>query len=180
VLLSGGIIFTLAALVAQPEEGHAPSETAAVASEHDAEEQGTVGTEGEPVEHADTSEVSHDEESAGDERQSDSVLGVDLGSLNLASPRSTIVLIGLTILLAASLATRDSVWLLGATVVLGLAGVGGGVNEASSAGEELGIFVPLPILASVLYGGASCLAGLALIKPRSEAVATHSGLVPDY
>jgi hypothetical protein len=186
VLLSAGIILTLAALVVRPDESHGPAEAAAVASEHEADEQGTAGTTGDTVEHADTTEVTtgaesepgeveHDQPAlAHDDQQSDLVFGIEAESLNLASPRLTIVLIGLTILLAAGLATRRSVWLLMACVGLGLAGVAIGMREATRAGEELGIFVPLPVLASVLYGGASILAGLAVITARTEPVAAHS------
>jgi hypothetical protein len=186
VLLSGGIILTLAALVVRPGESHGPAEAAAVASEHEADEDATAGTTGDTVEHADTSEVTNGAESeqgevghdqpelAQADRQSDSVLGVDVQSLNLASPWLTIVLTGLTILLAAALATRRSVGLLVACVGLGLAGVAIGVHEATRAGEELGIFVPLPALAAVLYGGASSLAGLAIITARTGSVAADS------
>jgi hypothetical protein len=186
VLLSGGIILTLAALVDRPDEGHGPAEAAAVASEHEAEEQETAGTTGDTVEHVDTSEVTTGAESAPeevehdqpalaqDDHQSELVFGVEAESLNLASPRLSIVLIGLTVLLAAGLVTRRSVGLLMACVGLGLAGVAIGMHEATRAGEELGIFVPLPVLASVLYGGASILAGLAIITARTESLGAHS------
>ncbi|MFL5761846.1 MAG: hypothetical protein ACJ789_19275 [Thermomicrobiales bacterium] len=186
VLLSGGIIFTLAALVDRPDESHGPAESAAVVSEHEATDPETPGTTGNTVEHGNTSEVTNSAESehgevgndqpglAQDDRQSDSVLSVDMESLNLVSPRLTLLLIGLTILLAAGLVTWWSMWMLVACVGLGLAGVANGVHEATGAGEELGILVPLPILASVLYGGAASLAGLAIIRARTKSVAPHS------
>jgi hypothetical protein len=184
LLLSGAIVLMLAALVERPEGNHGHSEAAALATEHDADEQPTVeateaidehgGTSAGTPEAANAAESDHGEtgnvepDHASEEQRSDSVWGIDAGSLNLVSPRLTLVVIALTVLLAAALAIRRSVWLLWATVGLGLAGVAVGVHEASHAGEELGIFVPLPILASVLYAGAAGLAGLALIAPRAE------------
>jgi hypothetical protein len=198
VLVSGGLILLLAALVLRPDESHGPADAAVVATEHDGDEQTTEGTAGdtdehaetaegatgetdehaeapedttgETDEHADTSEVANsaESESAHDDQQSDTVLGVDMESLNLSSPRLAIVLIGLTILLAIGLVIWQSTALLVACVGLGLAGAVVGMREALQADEELGIFVPLPVLASVLYLGAACLAGLALISSRGE------------
>jgi hypothetical protein len=178
VLLSGGIILTLAALVDRPDENHGSADAAAAAAEHETEGQATEGTTGDVVEHADTSVVTNSAESeqgeVGHDQQSNSWMGVDVESLNLASPRLSIVVVGLTVLLAVGLATRRSVGLLVATVGLSLAGVATGAHEATRAGEELGIFVPLPVLASVLYGGASCLAVLALVSAQTDSVAAHS------
>jgi hypothetical protein len=146
----------------------------------------TEVTTGETTDHADTAQDTTGTESqregtgqdqpepTNEDQHSDTVLGVDLETYNLASPRLVFALIGLTVLLAVGLLIRRSVWLLAACVVLGIAGVAITLHEATHAGEELGIFVPLPLLASVLYGAAACLAGLALIGVRTESRAIQS------
>jgi hypothetical protein len=148
-------------------------------SEHtDATEVTTEHTE--PAQDTSDTESEHEEvgqnqtESAHEDPQADTVLGVTLEDYNLASPRLVFVLIGLTVLLAIGLLFRRSVWLLAACVILGLAGVVITAREAMSAGEELGIFVPLPVLAAVLYGAASGLAVLAIIKARTDSATPES------
>jgi hypothetical protein len=148
-------------------------------SEHtDATEVTTEHTE--PAQDTSDKESEHEEvgqnqpESAHEDPQADTVLGVTLEDYNLASPRLVFVLIGLTVLLAVGLLFRRSVWLLAACVILGLAGVVISAREAMSAGEELGIFVPLPVLAAVLYAAAAGLAVLAIIKARTDSAALQS------
>ncbi len=223
VLLSGGIVLTLAALVVRPDESHNSTEAAAVVSDHqaaaeedtsgdttdhDVSSEVTSGAESEnsedvtgaETEHTDSSEgttevtsehagtdentngTEDEHEAAGqnqaesvhEEQESNTILGVDLNTYNLASPRLVFVLVGLTVLLGVGLMILRSVWMLAACLVLGLAGVVITFHEATRAGEELGIFVPLPILATVLYGAAASLAGLALIGIRTESLAAQS------
>jgi hypothetical protein len=190
LLLSGGVVLLLAALVDQPAESHGHAEAAASSSEHVPGEPATAEAMTDPdenIEHSTETEATpevtgstktdhgasggEEPEPDHEERRPDSLFGFDLGSLNLATPRLTAVVIGLTFLLAVALATWRSPRLLLATVGLGLAGVAVGVHEGIHASEELGIFVPLPILASVLSGGASALAGLAVITSRAQSVA---------
>jgi hypothetical protein len=190
LLLSGGIILLLAALVDLPVEGHGHAEAAASSGEHAPGEPATAESAVDPAERAGHSaETAATPETAGSAKtehgggseeasepsgeghQPDSFFGVDVGSLNLATPRLTIVIIGLTLLFAVALAIRQSKGLLAAAIGLGLAGVAVGVHEGTHAGEELGILVSLPILAAVVYGGAAGLAGLAIValQARSEA-----------
>ena len=205
LLISGGLIFTLTALVERPDESHGHAEAAASTSGHETNDHAPAVAAAETDDHGAASEASTGEtevygtvseasadESAerigasastagsesdhsedGHEEQTRSVLGVDRESLNLAYPWLTTIFVALMILLVAAFAIRQGVGLLAATVVIGLAGVAVGIAEAFHAGEELGIFVPLPILASVLHGGAASIAGLALIATRNEPEATH-------
>ena len=192
LLLSGGVFLLFAALVDPVSEGHGHTEAASSSSEHAPGEPATDEAASDAVERTDhvdetaaTPEMTggakteHDgsseeaPEPSGEGRQSDSLFGIDMGSLNLATPRLTIVVIGFTLLFAVALAIRQSKGLIVATVGLGLAGVAVGVNEGIHAGEDLGIFVSLPILASVLYGGAAGLAGLAIITLRGQSEATR-------
>jgi hypothetical protein len=192
LLFSSGVVLLLAALVEQPAVSHGSAEAAVSSSDHVPDEPATAEAMADSNEHSEHStETESTPEVAGstktdhggnggeelepdhEERQPELLFGFDLGRLNLASPRLTTVVIGLTLLLGIGLATWRSQGLLFATVGLGLAGVAVGVYEGIHATDEQGIFVGLPIVASVLFGGASALAGLAIITSRAQSVVAN-------
>jgi hypothetical protein len=108
-----------------------------------------------------------------DSSSSSSMLGVNLESLNLVSPRLIVVVVGLTLLAALACAVRLSAGLLAVIIGLSLIGLAASGREALHAGEELGIFVPLPILAAVLYAGAGALAGLQIVTLGTRTASPH-------
>lgn len=175
LLFSAGVLLALAALVERPDDSHGHAEAAASTGEtedHGAVSEALTDDGAEDIgASAGSSRSDSDHPADGHEEQTRSILGVDRNSLNLVFPWWTIIVIALTIVLASALAAKMGAGLLLATVGIGLTGVAVGIAEALHAGEELGIFVPLPILAAVLYGGAGSLAMLALIAARSEPVA---------
>ncbi len=186
LLLGGGLLLAFAALLQQPEGNHDAAKPAvAVGDVHapvaatevvtNTTEEHTVSS----IEPFSTSEASHGAEAASaeggeqirpplatDDNSSNSFLSANLKSLNLASPRLTTTVIALSILMSAGLAFRQSVGTLAVALGIGLFGVAVGLHEALHAGEESGIFVPLPALAAVLYGGAACLAWLVVAEAR--------------
>lgn len=108
-----------------------------------------------------------------------SLFGIDLNGLNLAFPRFSVLAIALTIVSALAYALLPSTRLLLLVAGASVVGVAANVREALHSGEELGIFVPLPVLAAVLYGGAGVLAGLQFIgdrgRSRRPVAAVHHG-----
>lgn len=177
LLLGGALLLGMAALVERPHEesGHAAGEAVAADDAH-ADEPAAAAVEREGEGPA----LDHDEDEsalATDQHESDVVLGLDLATLNLAAPRLALIVIGVSVPLALVLAFRRSPPWLVAAVGLGVGGCALSVYEAMRAGEELGIFAPLPILVAVLYSGAAGLAGLALGGSRvgSEAARATSG-----
>jgi hypothetical protein len=217
LLLSGGIMLSLSAVIERPHEAHgAPAASddhadAAASDDHGAsqiEDHGSpegVTTGGEHTEESDashelasqgtqeahvaedahgnaevhdaaTATVEHDATTATVEHDADesapaiahepsppTMLGINLESLNLDSPRLAVIVVGLTLLIVPVISLRGSTLLFAATIGLSLFGSAVCLREALHAGEELGIFVPLPVLAAVLYAGAGALAVLQIV-----------------
>lgn len=101
------------------------------------------------------------------------MLGINLESLNLVSPRLVVLIVGLTLLLVPAIWLRGTAMMFAATIGLSLFGLAACIREALHAGEELGIFVPLPILAAVLYGGAGALASLQIVTLGTRTDVRH-------
>ncbi len=178
LVLGGGVVLLLTALVQRPggesgSAGHAfrlPFVQVAAASETGAEptaatsdsDDGHTGTEPSTGHEA---ESAHDEAAASVDRGS--FLGVDLNRVDLAAPRAVIVTIGLSAFVALALAIRPARLVQVAALAMGAGGVVVSSIESIDAGDELGIFVPLPLLAAILYCGAVVLAALALLESRT-------------
>jgi hypothetical protein len=182
LILAGGLLLLLCALVERPHADpgagdHAfrlPFVQIALAAEEPATTASAADEEGHaPVAESDGHAASpaagagHDEPDTHEEDRG-AFLGVDLDRVNLTAPRASMIVIACSFALAALLLIRPAGAGQVATLIVGSAGVLVSLIEASDAGEELGIFVPLPLLAAVLYGGAVGLAALGLIETRHE------------
>lgn len=103
-----------------------------------------------------------------DHDTSATMLGIDLDSLNLAYPRFAVAAVGLTLVSGLAFALRRSPGLLVVIAVVSLVSLAANLREARHAGEELGLFVPLPVLAAVLYAASGILAGIHLIGAAGQ------------
>lgn len=146
------------AAAAEPTEGGQAAETNATAPAGDEHADAATGETG--------GEGGNAEAAAAEEHEAPSLLGVDLSPLNLTSPRFVVVLLAATLLVTIAAIVVPAPGMLAVIVALSLVGVAASVREAWNAGEELGLFVPLPILAAVLYTGAGALAALQLASAR--------------
>jgi hypothetical protein len=175
-------------------DGHGETEPSTVEASHavdSSSEHPTEASSGGEIHAGDGSEGNKDihatEESTGEmahatpivdaiggDHEPRTLLGVNLDSLNLVSPRLIAAVVGLTALMALMLGVYQSVMLLAAIIGVSLLGLAASVREATHAGEELGIFVPLPILAAVLYAGAGALAGLQIVSLKAGTTSSDS------
>jgi len=152
-------------------DAHATEEPHSTAASHPTEAshrpEGTPGTETAHAPETTGDDSGHDDGTAED-HESATLLGVELDSLNLASPRFVVLLVAATLLVALAAIFIHQTGML--IVIAGLSGVGVAVSlrEVFHAGEELGLFVPLPALAAVLYAGAGALAILQLVAQRAQ------------
>jgi hypothetical protein len=153
---------------------HATEESHAAEANHAAEESPDDSTTGTPDAHAG---ATTDDGAGNDETESHEsaeLLGVELDSLNLAYPRLIVLVLAATLLAVIAALFIQSTWVLAVIAALSVVGVAVSVREAIHAGEELGLFVPLPALAAVLYAGAGVLAVLQIVTRRVEANAAHA------
>jgi hypothetical protein len=157
------------------EAGHATAESHATADAHESTSTDDHST-GETGAAGATSDDGHgDETAAGEEHAAPSLFGVDLDPLNLSAPRFIVILIAATILVTLAALVIANPGMLAVVVVLSLVGVAASVREAAQAGEELGLFVRLPLLAAVLYAGAGALALLQLARARTQPEEEYGG-----
>jgi hypothetical protein len=99
-----------------------------------------------------------------------SMFGIRLDSLHLRSPRLVVTLVALTTVAAIAYSFAPSGALLALVICLGVFGTVVGGREGANAGEELGIFVPLPILAAILYAAAVALGTLRIVTLASNGI----------
>ena len=163
IFISGAIVLSLSGTIERPAHGAPPgteaadNDAAAPADEHEETGGGADAGDDHAGDDAAASEppTKHDAEES---HASSSILGVERDSVNLTYPRFVFGAVALTLVTAVGYALRPSVGLL---VVLGsvsLVSLAASMLEARHAGEELGLFVPLPGLAAALYASSGLLA----------------------
>jgi hypothetical protein len=218
LLLSGGILLSLSAVIERPHDTHgvpaasddhgvpaaSDDHSSSQLEDHGTPEGATTGAEhagATDSSHASASEGTQEAHGAADANVSSEVhdagtatvehdaeepaptiahgpnpptmLGINLDSLNLVSPRLAVLVVGLTLLSVPAILLRGTAMMFAATIGLSLFGLAACSREALHAGEELGIFVPLPILAAVLYAGAGALAGLQIVTLGTQTESPH-------